>query len=282
MCTKTNCVNVHVLRFSFKNAKIPEMFLKFFYRSFHNTYLKAICNVYERFEGFRSQFFERNNGLGDIVNWGSSRIQLKNEDRRQPSPPPAAAVSLWLLPFSPSASLHPAPSLSLSLARLSLYLGSHCSRHPQEPRVWIEVVVRFSRQRLWKPAMWKTSESFDNSYIPENPRTPKPLTFLKNRLRGLKIAQIQARSEIFFSKKTTFFSQKLCLCAKKKFAHVYILSFCFKNVQIPEIFFKIFYRSIHNTYLKGFRIILIINVLEGHEVGFFERNNGLGSNVNTN
>ncbi|KAL4583952.1 hypothetical protein LXL04_008539 [Taraxacum kok-saghyz] len=33
------------------------------------------------------------------------------------------------------------------------------------------------------------SRSFENSYIPENPRTPKPLTFSKNRLRGLKIAQ---------------------------------------------------------------------------------------------
>ncbi|KAL4576791.1 hypothetical protein LXL04_012890 [Taraxacum kok-saghyz] len=29
-------------------------------------------------------------------------------------------------------------------------------------------------------------KSFENSYIPENPRTPKPLTFSKNRLRGAK------------------------------------------------------------------------------------------------
>ncbi|KAL4579027.1 hypothetical protein LXL04_015162 [Taraxacum kok-saghyz] len=36
------------------------------------------------------------------------------------------------------------------------------------------------------------SRSFENSYIPENPRTLKPLTSSKNRLRGLKIAQIQA------------------------------------------------------------------------------------------
>ncbi|KAL4562347.1 hypothetical protein LXL04_034548 [Taraxacum kok-saghyz] len=38
------------------------------------------------------------------------------------------------------------------------------------------------------------SRSFENLYIPENPRTSKPLTFSKNGLRGLKIAQIQARS----------------------------------------------------------------------------------------
>ncbi|KAL4573618.1 hypothetical protein LXL04_020431 [Taraxacum kok-saghyz] len=31
-------------------------------------------NHYERFGGYRSRFFERNNGLGDIRNWGSSRI----------------------------------------------------------------------------------------------------------------------------------------------------------------------------------------------------------------
>ncbi|KAL4578521.1 hypothetical protein LXL04_014645 [Taraxacum kok-saghyz] len=30
------------------------------------------------------------------------------------------------------------------------------------------------------------SGSFKNSYNPENPRTPKPLTFSKNRLRGAK------------------------------------------------------------------------------------------------
>ncbi|KAL4571274.1 hypothetical protein LXL04_018032 [Taraxacum kok-saghyz] len=34
------------------------------------------------------------------------------------------------------------------------------------------------------------SRSFENSYIPENPRTPKPLTFSKIRLRGAKITQI--------------------------------------------------------------------------------------------
>ncbi|KAL4561010.1 hypothetical protein LXL04_033170 [Taraxacum kok-saghyz] len=79
-------------------------------------------NHYERFGGSRSRFFENNNGLGDIGNWGSSR-----------------------------------------------------------------------------------SRSFENSYIPENPRTPKPLTFSKNRLRWAKnrsntspVAKIFFRKNIFF------------------------------------------------------------------------------------
>ncbi|KAL4568146.1 hypothetical protein LXL04_023751 [Taraxacum kok-saghyz] len=71
------------------------------------------------------------------------------------------------------------------------------------------------------------SGSFENSYIPENPRTTKPLTFSKNRLQRLKLAQIQARSQKFFSRKTTFF-QKLCIC-EIFFAHMHFSNICFKN-----------------------------------------------------
>ncbi|KAL4582723.1 hypothetical protein LXL04_007282 [Taraxacum kok-saghyz] len=38
----------------------------------------------------------------------------------------------------------------------------------------------------WSARCVQESRSFENSYIPENPRTPKPLTFSKNRLRGAK------------------------------------------------------------------------------------------------
>ncbi|KAL4554207.1 hypothetical protein LXL04_039678 [Taraxacum kok-saghyz] len=92
---------VYVLRFCFKNAQIPEI-------SLYTTYLKGFVKknlkkkrkkkscIYakikkksclyakvekkypnfihsKRFGGFRSRFFEMNNGLGDIGNWGSSR-----------------------------------------------------------------------------------------------------------------------------------------------------------------------------------------------------------------
>ncbi|KAL4566136.1 hypothetical protein LXL04_030246 [Taraxacum kok-saghyz] len=71
---KKKIAHMHILSFCFKNAQIPEMFLKFFYRSFYNTYLKANYNDYKRFEGSRSQFFERNNDLENIGNWRSSRV----------------------------------------------------------------------------------------------------------------------------------------------------------------------------------------------------------------
>ncbi|KAL4571246.1 hypothetical protein LXL04_018002 [Taraxacum kok-saghyz] len=55
--------------------------------------------------------------------------------------------------------------------------------------------------------------SFENSYISENPRTPKPLTFSKNRLRGAKNRSILSPVAKKISEKTTFFFQKLCIWA---------------------------------------------------------------------
>ncbi|KAL4580184.1 hypothetical protein LXL04_016366 [Taraxacum kok-saghyz] len=80
------------------------------------------------------------------------------------------------------------------------------------------------------------SRSFENSYIPENPRTPNPLTFSKNRLRGAK-----NRSNL----------RLFAYVQKKIRAYVHVLRFCFKNAQIPEMFLKFFYRSLYTTYLKG-------------------------------
>ncbi|KAL4565438.1 hypothetical protein LXL04_029533 [Taraxacum kok-saghyz] len=66
-------------------------------------------------------------------------------------------------------------------------------------------------------------------------RTHKPLTFSKNRLRGLKNTLIQAR-----------------------FVSLHIYGFptfvlkMFKYVQIPEFFRNHFYRGLHNTYSKKF------------------------------
>ncbi|KAL4584842.1 hypothetical protein LXL04_009452 [Taraxacum kok-saghyz] len=142
--------------------------------------------------------------------------------------------------------------------------------------------------------------SFENSYIPENPRTPKPLTFSKNRLRGAKnrsnISPVAKKN----SEKTTFFFPK-------NFAYFFVL---FQNRSKTRNVFKYFYRSLYNTYLKRFvkkflkknekksctyaqkikksctyakvkkkyrffgiffqRIVMIKNVLEGSEVGFLK------------
>ncbi|KAL4577400.1 hypothetical protein LXL04_013509 [Taraxacum kok-saghyz] len=108
------------------------------------------------------------------------------------------------------------------------------------------------------------------------PKTPKPLTFSKNRLRGAKNrSNTSPVAKKKFRKNNFFFKKKLCICAKKKFrAYMHILRFCFKNAQIPEIFLKFFYRSLYNTYLKtNFNDS---KRFEESRNRFFERNNGLG------
>ncbi|KAL4579539.1 hypothetical protein LXL04_015689 [Taraxacum kok-saghyz] len=133
-----------------------------------------------------------------------------------------------------------------------------------------------------RPTSQLKSRSFENSYIPENPRTPKPLTFSKNRLRGAKNrSNLRLVAKKNFRKNNFFFSKSLHICKKKIRAYVHVLRFCFKNAQIPEIFLKFFYRSLYTTYLKvekkyrffgNFfqRILFILNVLEGSEVGFLK------------
>ncbi|KAL4563095.1 hypothetical protein LXL04_027127 [Taraxacum kok-saghyz] len=121
------------------------------------------------------------------------------------------------------------------------------------------------------------SRSFENSYIPENPRTSKPLTFSKNRLRETKNrSNLRPVAKFFFRKNNFFFSKTLHMCKKKKknCAYVYVLRFCFKNVQIPENFLKIFYRSLYNTYLKA--NFNDSKRFEESRSRFFERNNSLG------
>ncbi|KAL4571405.1 hypothetical protein LXL04_018164 [Taraxacum kok-saghyz] len=95
--------------------------------------------------------------------------------------------------------------------------------------------------------------SFENSYIPENPRTPKPLTFSKNRLRGAKnrsnispVAKKKFRKNDFFFSKNFAYVQTffVCICAQ-----FFVL---FQNRSKTRNFFKFFYRSLYNTYLKRF------------------------------
>ena len=89
-----------------------------------------------------------------------------------------------------------------------------------------------------------------DSYIPENPRTPKPLTFSKNRLRGAKNRSNTSPVAKKNSEKTTFFFQKLCICAKKKLHICTFFCFVLKTLKYMKCFW-IFYRSLYNTYLKG-------------------------------
>ncbi|KAL4580284.1 hypothetical protein LXL04_016471 [Taraxacum kok-saghyz] len=80
-----------------------------------------------------------------------------------------------------------------------------------------------------------------NSYIPENPKTPKPLTFVKNDFGRLKIAQIQTRSQKTFLKQ----NKKMCTYAKKKKK----LHIC-KVFEKKSCFFEIFLRP--GLYLTDF------------------------------
>ncbi|KAL4587489.1 hypothetical protein LXL04_000360 [Taraxacum kok-saghyz] len=81
------------------------------------------------------------------------------------------------------------------------------------------------------------SRSFENSYIPENPRTPKPLTFSKNRLRGAKNrSNISPVAKIFFRKNDFFFS--------KNFAYVQTFFFCICAQSLYNIYLKRFVKKI--------------------------------------
>ncbi|KAL4581851.1 hypothetical protein LXL04_006383 [Taraxacum kok-saghyz] len=122
------------------------------------------------------------------------------------------------------------------------------------------------------------SRSFENSYIPENPRTPKPLTFSKNRLRGAKNrSNISPVAKKKFPKKRLFFS--------KNFA--YVQTFFFVHMSLYNTYLKRFVKKKFEkkrkkksctyaqkikkscTYAKvkkNIRIVMIKNVLEGSEV----------------
>ncbi|KAL4573820.1 hypothetical protein LXL04_020639 [Taraxacum kok-saghyz] len=90
------------------------------------------------------------------------------------------------------------------------------------------------------------SRSFENSYIPENPRTLKPLTFSKNRLRGAKNWSNRSSVAKKISEKTIFFSKTLHMC-KKFFLHMCTF-FCFvsktlKYLKKLNFFIGLFFRK---------------------------------------
>ncbi|KAL4590405.1 hypothetical protein LXL04_003334 [Taraxacum kok-saghyz] len=83
LCTYAHKKSLHICKvfakkkvvfseFFFATGLIFERFLAPRSRFFEKVNANYID--YERFVGFRSRFFEKNNGLGDIENWGSSRV----------------------------------------------------------------------------------------------------------------------------------------------------------------------------------------------------------------
>ncbi|KAL4566117.1 hypothetical protein LXL04_030227 [Taraxacum kok-saghyz] len=79
------------------------------------------------------------------------------------------------------------------------------------------------------------SGCFENSYIPENPRTPKPLTFSKNRLCEAKNRSNTSPVAKKNSEKTTFFFKNFAYVKKKLHMCTY---FCFisKTVKYLKLF----------------------------------------------
>ncbi|KAL4578197.1 hypothetical protein LXL04_014317 [Taraxacum kok-saghyz] len=321
---------MHIFSFVSKTLK----YLKLFYRSPHNRYLKLhickkkqkklhiyknlkknrICGFffsanyidYERFGGSQSRFFERNNGLGDIRNWGNSRcwdllrthifprtrelpqfrISPKplflSKNRLRNPPKPVLKQNKKLCTYAQKKSLHICKSLFSEfffatgliferfLAPRSRFfekvnglgvLGDRimyiytfnvsqcntlwtnqsknidngrldedgvvlCTSGGQKKTSNFErgmmkfgkyyiMVFILKRMKWYNPfdcdcsynliANARQSGSFDNSYIPENPRTLKPLNILKNRLREAKnhsntnpVAKINFRKNDFF------------------------------------------------------------------------------------
>ncbi|KAL4572577.1 hypothetical protein LXL04_019357 [Taraxacum kok-saghyz] len=119
------------------------------------------------------------------------------------------------------------------------------------------------------------SRSFENSYIPENPRTPKPLTFSKNRLRRAKNrSNISPVAKNFFRKNDFFFSKNfayvqtffLCICAQSLY-NTYLKRFVKKNLK-------------KNAKKKKLHICTKnkkkLHICKRFRSRFFERNNGLG------
>ncbi|KAL4583277.1 hypothetical protein LXL04_007847 [Taraxacum kok-saghyz] len=126
------------------------------------------------------------------------------------------------------------------------------------------------------------SRSFENSYIPENPRTPKPLTFSKNRLRGAKnrsnlrlVAKKNFRKNNFFFKKFAYMQKKnSCICIS--LYTTYLKGFVKKNLKknakkkvayMQKLKKKVAYMQ---KLKKNIRILFILNVLEGSKVGFLK------------
>ncbi|KAL4590234.1 hypothetical protein LXL04_003160 [Taraxacum kok-saghyz] len=105
------------------------------------------------------------------------------------------------------------------------------------------------------------SDFFENSYIPENPRTLKSLTFSKNRLRGAKNCSNTSpivkkiRKNILFFKNFAYVQKKICTYAYFQFC--FFLHMCiFQKKKLAN----------YNYYER----------FGGSRSRFFEMNNGLG------
>ncbi|KAL4565255.1 hypothetical protein LXL04_029341 [Taraxacum kok-saghyz] len=106
-------------------------------------------------------------------------------------------------------------------------------------------------------------------YFPENPRTPKPLTFSKNRLREAKNrSNTSPVAKKKFRKNDFFFSKTLHMCKKKK---LHMCTCTYAKIKKKLFFWKF-------VFATG----LVFERFLASRNRFFEKVNGLGYNENDN
>ncbi|KAL4586101.1 hypothetical protein LXL04_010732 [Taraxacum kok-saghyz] len=294
ICTKKKFANMQ----SFWKKKV--VFSEFFF---------ATGLIFEQFLAPRSRFFEKVNGLGvlgpfPLFHFPPSSLQtIENSiavllappvySIKQPSEPP---VSPAVAPANNHNLPHSCCRPSQSAPRQLLFFISSLPEnrdHTAQPRPDLQVLSE-TRILFWeglasfllihvisnpyipKPKVMDiTKLSFENSYIPENPRTPKPLTFSKNRLRGAKIrSNISPVAKKNFRKNDFFFSKNfayvqtffLCICAQSLY-NTYLKRFVKKNLKK-----KTQKKKLHICTKNKKKL----HICKRFRSRFFERNNGLG------
>ncbi|KAL4554301.1 hypothetical protein LXL04_039580 [Taraxacum kok-saghyz] len=165
----------------------------------------------------------------------------------------------------------------------SVIQASHSIEHLIPPTSSVRFLLTFSPNLilLTLSIFYIESRSFENSYIPENLRTPKPLTFSKNRLRGAKnrsilspVAKKNFRKNNFFFSKTLhmgkFFFLPICTSLYNTYLKGFVKKILKKNAKKKSCIYakkkkkKSFFRKFFQ------RILIIMNVLESPEVGFLK------------
>ncbi|KAL4562450.1 hypothetical protein LXL04_034655 [Taraxacum kok-saghyz] len=175
------------------------------------------------------------------------------------------------MPLLGEARVRSSPAASLSASEGFVY-----------PGLLVYPVVTSPKTSAYGVEAIQQLRSFENSYIPENPRTPKPLTFLKNQLRGAKNRSNISPVAKKISEKTNFFSKNFAYVQKKIFLHMILYNTHLKGF-VKKNLKKNAKKKLHIcTKIKKKKLhICKTNCNHYERFGesrsrFFERNNGLG------
>ncbi|KAL4592482.1 hypothetical protein LXL04_005479 [Taraxacum kok-saghyz] len=226
-------------------------------KSFFRKNFFATGLIFERFLAPRSRFFEKVNGLGVL---GFSGIYEFSKDLD------SIYIYIYILLYKGNMTFY---FRKVKYRIVDCEICNLMAIYVSGIKIWGWARCSDSG-KVFPPLLHSSlevlsqSRSFENSYIPENPRTPKPLTFSKNRLRGAKNrSNISSVAKKNF-RKNDFFFQKLCICANFYFVHM-----CTKNIKKSCTYAKVKKNIVFSEFFFQ-RIVMIKNVLEGSEVGFLK------------